>query len=212
MNGRTSSVRFVRIPALSSYRSAPPRIRTIAREAGNRSGRALTTTIVSASMRPLRWLGAVCIALGPLAVGANAATPAAVTTSRTVPRIALSGIPSATALARAMSDLRGSADGTFKDRCAASLFGLSSGAHAAQARPVAGAGAQVVSHFALLRVQRSAADRLPAAIALRRQLRTAGAATYDPAAAVRVATLGRRSAEFLMPATVGSTHVSAACP
>jgi hypothetical protein len=97
-------------------------------------------------------------------------------------------------------------------RCAENVLGLTGTA----ARPVAGsASPQVIAQFALFRRARTAADALPSAANIGRQLAAAGAASYDPSAAVQV---GRTPAivdasagtVYAVPATI-SPALSSAC-
>ena len=80
------------------------------------------------------------------------------------------------------------------------------------ATPVAGsADAGVLSSFAVLRRTRTAADKLPAAAQLRQVLALAGAATYDPSAAVLLKGSPARSAVYAVPATMSLPSLPAAC-
>ena len=97
---------------------------------------------------------------------------------------------------------------TTEARCVANLLGFSR----KPARPVQGsADLQLAVRFALFRGTRSAADVLPAASHMRQELAAAGAVSYDPSAAVRVAHTGAHAAVYAIPATISPPQVSSAC-
>ncbi len=97
---------------------------------------------------------------------------------------------------------------TVRTRCARNLLGFSR-------KPVRrgrdSAGPQLAARFALFRGTRSAADVLPVAVGLRRDLTAAGAVSYDPSNAVRVAHTGANAAVYVVPATIAPVEVSRVC-
>lgn len=97
-------------------------------------------------------------------------------------------------------------------RCAENVLGLSG----ISARPVAGsADPQLLAQFALFRRARTAADALPSAANMGRQLAAAGAVSYDPSAAVQVGRPpglldGPPATVYAVPAMI-SPALSSAC-
>ncbi len=102
---------------------------------------------------------------------------------------------------------RGGAGGALLTHCAKAVLGVGR----VPATPVVGsADAQVVSHLAVFRRARSAADRLPAAAGLRQALAGASATSYDPSAAVLLRRDGKL-AVYGVPAMISLTALPAEC-
>jgi hypothetical protein len=93
-------------------------------------------------------------------------------------------------------------------RCGEAIFGVAGPG----AQAVAGsADPQVVASLSILRRPRTAADALPAVPRLGRALSGAGAATYDPAASVRLGPFGTRGGLYALPATLSAQAATVAC-
>jgi hypothetical protein len=103
---------------------------------------------------------------------------------------------------------RGRADRALLTQCLKVVLGVGRGS---ATRVSGSASPQVVSHFAVFRRMRSAADRLPAAAHLGVALAGRGARTYDPSLAVPLTRDDRRGAVYAVPAMLSLSALPADC-